>query len=76
MINLRVDVTRGAHLFPDKTTSYDLSAWAPVSGFKQAWETKDATQVGVDPESAIKGVCVLGLCIRSTYDVLSDALNR
>lgn len=69
MINLLVRIDKGADLFPDKTLSYYTQAWATKSDFMKVWDDKDATLIGLTVY-----VCIDGLCIASTYDVLS-AIN-
>ena len=69
MLNLRVEVTRGADLFPDQTVSYKTQNWSRVSEFLEMWDAKDPLIIGLTPEQAF-GCCVDGLCIASTYDGL------
>lgn len=70
MINLFVRIDEGADLFPDKTPSYRILSWATMSNFTQMWEDKKATGLGITEHEAIF-VCVDGLCLHSTYDILT-----
>lgn len=74
MLNLLIQIDKGAHLFPDSTISYGVQKWTTVSKFIKMWDSKDPTIVGLTPEQAI-GCCVDGLCITSTYDILSAKRN-
>jgi len=72
MLNIQVLITKGADKFPDKTTSYDISGWMPVQKFLPMWDDgKDVTLAGINSEKAM-GICVDGLCILSTYDILKS----
>lgn len=76
MINVRVHILEGQHLFPSRTSSYRFSSWASVHGFEKMWgKGKDVTHVGLTPEDAF-GVCVDGLCISSTYDILASEVSK
>lgn len=70
MLNLLVRVVRGSESFPAHTASYSTSRWVSVARFIEMWEGKDVTKVGVSARDALRGVCVHGLCISSTYDIL------
>lgn len=76
MLNVRVHITKGGDRLPSTTTTYRVSDWTTVSGFKTAWETKDPTHVGVSFKDAITGVCVNGLCILSTYDIIKSEVGQ
>ncbi|RLA54460.1 MAG: hypothetical protein DRR42_01845 [Gammaproteobacteria bacterium] len=69
MINAWARIDKGAHLFQGATISYGVQKWTACSDFIRMWDGKDVTIVGLSPQQAV-GVCVLGLCITSTYDVL------
>jgi len=70
MVNLLVIISKGASLFPKTTASYTFSGAMSVKNFKIMWaDGKDARLTGLPPEIAF-GVCVDGLCILSTYDIL------
>jgi len=76
MINVIVRIDEGAEFFPDQTGSYNKSGWVKASDFMRMWDSgKDATLVGLSPLEALN-VCVDGLCILSTYDVLSAKLSK
>ncbi len=70
MLNVMVIVTKGADKFPTETESYDISNWIAVENFLRMWDDgKDVTLAGIDFADAL-GICVDGLCILSTYDIL------
>lgn len=75
MLNVRVHITKGAELFPKSTESYGLSDWTFVEDFIEMWNGKDVTRIGIDPKDALQGVCVTGLCISSTYDILAAEME-
>ena len=57
----------------NNTTSYDIINWIKVENFLRMWDDgKDVSLAGIGFEKAL-GICVDGLCILSTYDILSDA---
>ncbi len=70
MINLLVRIDEGADLFPNKTPSYRILSWATMSNFTKMWDEKKATGLGITAHEAIF-VCVDGLCLHSTYDILT-----
>ncbi len=75
MLNVVVYLRSGAKLFPERTESYDLIKWAPVKGFLKMWYgEKDPREIGLSGQQAM-GVCVDGLCIASSADVLSAKLE-
>lgn len=70
MLNVLVVVTKGAFKFPQSSASYDITNWVSVENFLRMWDDgKDVTLAGIDFADAL-GICVDGLCILSTYDVL------
>jgi hypothetical protein len=75
MLNVLVRITKGSHILPDKTASYSGSRWVSISAYFEMWRSKDVTQVGVSAKDALRGVCVDGLCISSTYDILAASLG-
>lgn len=70
MINVEVRIDEGADLFRPSTVSYDYILWASEAKFRKMWEDNDTTLIGL-PEHLDIWVCAHGLCIASTYDVLS-----
>jgi len=75
MINIVVYVEEGAQLFPTETKSYDLVKWVPTDGFLKMWfDGKDPTNIGLTGEQAL-GVCVDGLCIASTADIIAAQMQ-
>ena len=73
MINVKLVITEGIEHFPNNTTSYDIINWIKVENFLRMWDDgKDVSLAGIGFEKAL-GICVDGLCILSTYDILSDA---
>jgi len=75
MLNVIVKITEGSKLFPENTVSYSAARWVPISGYMEMWLTRDVTRVGISARDAIRGICVDGLCISSTYDVLAARLG-
>ncbi len=72
MLNIVVHVHEGADLFPENTKSYDLVKWVPVDGFLKMWfRGKDPKDIGLTGKQAL-GVCVDGLCISSSADILES----
>jgi len=70
MVNLHVVINQGADLLPRETKSYRITDWMEVGKFVEMWEDgKNAKLTGMSAKDAI-GVCVQGLCILSTYDIL------
>jgi hypothetical protein len=75
MLNLVVWITRGSDLFQESTTSYSSGRWIFLSNYFVMLRTRDATRAGVSAQDALRGVCVDGLCISSTYDILASYLG-
>ena len=70
MVNIVVIVKKGVDKIPEKTTSFDVIKWSEVGDFLQMWECKkDISILGIGGDKAF-GICVDGLCILSTYDIL------
>lgn len=75
MLNVVVHLESGAELFPEHTTSYNLIKWVPVNGFLKMWhDGKDPTEIGLTAEQS-SGVCVDGLCISSSADIVGAYLE-
>jgi hypothetical protein len=74
MANILVVVTDGASLFPRRTASYSQISWVEVSKFIHMVEQKNPEVLGIGL-NAIE-YCVHGLCISTTYDLLSEALGK
>lgn len=70
MINVLVQIKTGADLFSEETASYYNSKWASVKDFMKMWEEKNPIHI----EESLGGICVDGLCILSTYNILKERL--
>jgi hypothetical protein len=70
MINVRVEVTKGAGLFPEKTQSYDHGRWVPAKDFVKMMDGKDVSLVGLPGFQ----FCVDGLCITTTNQLIAKEL--
>lgn len=75
MLNLVVWISHGADLFRKNTASYSSGRWISLSDYFEMWRTRDVTRAGVSTQDALRGVCVDGLCISSTYDILASYLG-
>jgi hypothetical protein len=75
MLNVVVQITRGSHLVPQQTASYRAGRWVSVSDYFEMWRSRDVTKAGMSAQDALRGICVDGLCISSTYDVLASYLG-
>ncbi len=73
MANIIVVVSEGARLFPLRTASYSHIAWIEISKFIDMVDQKNPEVLGTGL-NAIE-YCVHGLCISTTYDLLSEALG-
>jgi hypothetical protein len=74
MANIIVVILNGVHLFPGSTASYSQLSWVEVGKFIGMVEQKDPEVLGTGL-NAIE-YCVHGLCISTTYDLLSEALGK
>lgn len=76
MLNAVVFVEVGADLVPEQTASYRKIHWTPsTSSFLEMWHNgQDPTVIGLTAEQA-GGVCVDGLCISSTADIVEAHSN-
>ena len=74
MINLVVRIDEGIDSFPPSTISYDYLLWTSTPNFRKMWENNDTTLIGL-PDHVDIWVCAHGLCIASTYDILSAKLT-
>ena len=71
MLNLLVRIDQGADLLAERTLSYDHVKWVPIEKFLDMWANgKQPTDVGFSGEESFR-LCIHGLCISSSADVLS-----
>ena len=76
MLNLLVRIEQGADLFEKCTLSYDHVKWAPIDKFLKMWKDgKDPTIIGFSGKLSF-GLCVDGLCISSSADILTALLEN
>jgi hypothetical protein len=78
MINIMVNVTKGASCFKSKTRSYKVIGWARAADFLQMWNEKDLAYLGFTGQTIMSGkvsLCETGLCIRSTADFLAQNIT-
>lgn len=74
MANIIVIVSDGASLFPPSTASYSQISWVEVGQFISMVEQKNPELLGTGL-NAIE-YCVYGLCLLTTYDLLSKVLCK
>lgn len=67
MLTVAVRILKGAGSFPGRTTSYSHIKWVPVESFISAVQSKDPSQIDLDPME----FCIRGLCISSAYDAIA-----
>lgn len=71
MMNIMVRVDQGAELLAQSTVSYDHVKWVSIDKFRHMWANgKQPTDVGFSGEESF-GLCIHGLCISSSADVLA-----
>ena len=74
MANIITLVLKGTALFPSKTASYSQLSWVEVGKFISMVEQKNPEVLGTGL-NAIE-YCVHGLCISTTYELLSETLGK
>jgi hypothetical protein len=72
MITVLVGITSGADQIPSRTASYSDIRWVPAGRFVEAVARRDPSELGLSPIE----LCIHGLCIASTYDVLASGLGQ
>lgn len=75
MVNIVVSIKKGAEKIPKSTTSFDDIAWSKVEDFLAMWKHKEVSLLGIDGARGF-GICVDGLCILSTYDILKSKTSE
>ena len=67
MINIRVEITKGSTLLPEKTQSYSHGRWVFAKDFANMMVGKDVSIVGLNGFK----FCVDGLCMATTNQIVA-----